>query len=82
MSKQQVIVALGLTTDGDPAELADKKKWAKAVGIFKGNVVIEQVVMDGEAPKPRKPTKKKTGLKKRATTKKKAKKKMTRHARD
>lgn len=74
MSKVQAIVALGLTTDGDPAELSNAALWRKAVGVFKGNVVIEEVVMDGDEPKTRKATKK-SGLKKRAVAKKKATKK-------
>jgi hypothetical protein len=79
MTEKQAIIALGLSTDGNPAELSDAALWQKAVGVFKGNVRVEQVVLDGDAPKP----KKKSGLKKRAaTTKKKAKKKTTRHARD
>lgn len=78
--REQVTVALVLTTDRDSTELSYSALWQKAVGIFKGNVIVEEVVMDGDKP-ARKPATK-TGLKKRATVKKKAKKKTTRHAQD
>lgn len=74
--KRTIIVGIELTTD-EPAEtLTDPALWAKAVGIFKADVDIHAVVIsvpvDASVSKPAK--KKATGLKKRATPKKKPKK--------
>ena len=77
MSTKQAFVKLRLTTTLDVAELANVKLWQKGVGIFKGDVQVQSVDLEGlEAAEP----KAVMSLKKRATkkvTKKKATKKKT-----